>query len=50
LHPFIPINNTYKRHYAPIPEDLTYIHFGADNPVFGGLGARSILGKQDYAL
>ena len=40
LQPFVPVNNTYKKKYASIPEEINYNNFGARIPIEGGLGAR----------
>ena len=40
LQPFVPVNNTYKKKYASIPEEINYNNFGAKSPIQGGLGAR----------
>jgi hypothetical protein len=39
--PFVPVNNSYKKVYPNIPEEISHENFGVINPVNGGLGSRT---------
>jgi hypothetical protein len=43
---FVPLNNTYKKVFAQLPEEITHENFGVLRSVNGGLGTRNDLTSQ----
>ena len=39
--PFVPVNNSYKKVYPGLHEEINHENFGAIKPIKGGLGTRS---------
>jgi hypothetical protein len=40
---FLPLNNSYKKVFANIPEEITHENFGVLKNIRGGLGTRNDL-------
>ena len=43
---FVPLNNTYKKVFANLPEEITHENFGVLKNIKGGLGTRNDLTKH----